>query len=163
MELGKKIFSLSIFVNVVAMIYALYCVREFGYEWCGYTFIGVFLWTMAIVLAKPVDRTPRWYRLGKLLDYPLLSLVIFALLLHSSGLFDFLIKAVIFSGIGELLTYALQRKINRTLTLAYYSVLLILAWALLYEYPIISLSYSLFVSYCTVNLIQLSSPKEIGG
>ncbi len=160
---GKRIFSLSIFVNVVIMIYALYCVREFDYEWCGCTFVGVFLWTVGIVLAAPVDRTPKWYRLGKLLDYPLLPLVIFMLLVHASGLFDFLIKAAIFSGVGELLTYALQRKINRNVILAYYSALLILAWVLLYEYPLIPLSYSLFVSYCTVSLIQLSSPKETGG
>ncbi len=159
----SRLFKFFLFVNVLILVYSAYQAKVNDSELWGCTFIGIFLWTVGIVLAAPVDRTPRWYMLGKLLDYPLLSLVIFMLLLHASGLFDFLIKAAILSGVGELLTYALQRKINRNVILAYYSALLILAWVLLYEYPLILLSYSLFVSYCTVNLIQLSSPKETGG
>ncbi|WP_461866763.1 hypothetical protein [Thermococcus sp.] len=155
MELRKKFFLLSIFINAIILIYTAYCARVFDYEWCGYTLIGVSLWTVGIILVTPVDKTPRWYRVDKLLSYPLLSLVVFMALLHTSGLFDFLLKAIILSGLGELLTYVLQKKISRNITLAYYSILMILAWMVLYEYPIVPLTYCLFVIYCAMNLLQL--------
>jgi len=77
----SRLFKFFLFVNVLILMYSAYQVKVNDSKLWGYTFIGVFLWTVGVVLVKPVDRTPRWYRLGKLLDYPLLSLVIFALLL----------------------------------------------------------------------------------
>jgi len=109
---------------------------------------------VGIILVAPSDKTPRWYRVDKLLSYPLLSLVVFIVAFHASGLFDFLLKAIILSGIGELLTYILQRKLSRSIALAYYSTLVILAWAFFYEYPLIPLTYSSFMTYCAMNLLR---------
>lgn len=56
MELKTKVFLLSIFTNAVIMVYSAYCARIFDYGWCGYTFVGVSIWTIGIILATPNKR-----------------------------------------------------------------------------------------------------------
>ncbi|WP_457742397.1 hypothetical protein [Thermococcus sp.] len=70
-------------------------------------------------------------------------------------MFDFLLKTIILLGIGELIVYALQKKLSKSITLGYYSILVMLAWVLLHKYPLIPLAYILFVVYCAMNLLQL--------
>ncbi|NJE54350.1 hypothetical protein [Thermococcus sp. 21S9] len=160
MNVRKKFFLVLIFINAVILIYTAYCARVFDYEWCGYTFVGVFLWTVGIIMVTPPDRPIKWYTTEKLLSYPLLSLIVFVVIFYTSGLFDFLLKAIVLFVLGELLVYALQKKLSKEIALVYYSILMILAWVLLYKYPLIALSYSLFAVYCAMNLLQLTNGND---
>ncbi|WP_324735164.1 hypothetical protein VFC49_08360 [Thermococcus sp. SY098] len=155
MELKTKIFLFSIFINVVILVYSAYCGRVFGHEGCGYTFVGVSIWTIGIILAIPNKRTPAWYGLNKFLSYPLDTLVAFTMFLHSSGFLDFITKTVALLILIELAVYHFQKRLNKTATLAYYSGLLVLAGILFRGYPLIQLTYIPFVVYCAMNLLQL--------
>jgi len=155
----SRVFRFSLLINILIILYSAYQVKVNDSEWWGYTFIGVVLWTVGVILVASSDKTPKWYRVDKHLNYPLISLVIFIALFYSSGLFDFLLRAIILSGVGELLTYILQRKLSRSVVLAYYSMLVILAWVHLYEYPLIPLTYSSFVIYCAMNLLQVTNKE----
>ncbi|WP_145955321.1 hypothetical protein [Thermococcus henrietii] len=139
------------------LLYSVYQVKVNDSQWWGYTFMGVSLWTVGAILVASSDKTPKWYKVDKLLSYPLLSLIIFIVALHASGLFDFLFKAILLSGIGEVLVYVLQKKFSKSIILAYYSTLVILSWILLYTYPLVALSYSLFTIYGAMNLLQLTN------
>ena len=91
------------------------------------------------------------------MGYPSLSLVVLIVMFHTlgtSGLSNFLLIVVILGSIVELLVYVLQKRISRDSVLAYYSALVIIAWVFLYKYPLISLTYTLFVVYCAVALLQ---------
>lgn len=160
MNSSSRVFRFSLLVNILIILYSAYQVKVNDSEWWGYTFIGVSLWTVGVILVASSDKTPKWYRINKHLDYPLISLVIFIALFYSSGLFDFLLRAMILSGVGELLTYILQRKLSRSVVLAYYSMLVILAWIYLYEYPLIPLAYCLFVIYCAINLLRVINDQK---
>ncbi|QDA31077.1 hypothetical protein FH039_04910 [Thermococcus indicus] len=160
MNSPSRVFKFSLLINILIILYSAYQVKVNDSEWWGYTFIGIFLWTVGIILVAPPDKTPKWYRVDKLLNYPLISLVIFIALFYSSGLFDFLLRAIILSGVGELLTYILQRKLSRSVVMAYYSMLVILAWVHLYEYPLIPLAYCSFVIYCAINLLRVINDQK---
>ncbi len=155
MGIERTFFRLLVFINGLIMLYTLYCSYALDYEWCGYTFIGVSLWTLGIIFVTLGDKTPRARKIDNLLDYPLISLVVFVMLLHASTLFDFLIKVILLSVVSELVIYASKQKLTKNVLLVYYSALLILAWVFLYKYPLIPLTYSLFIVYCEVNSSQL--------
>jgi len=157
----SNVFRLSLFIYLLIMLYSAYKVKVNDSKWFGYTFMGVSLWIVGIILATPTGKTSSWYRADKLLSYPLLSLVIFIVACHSSDLFDFLLKTIILSGVGELLVYILQKRLNRKNILAYYLVLVILAWALSYGYFLIPLTYTLFVLYCATTLLQVINEERI--
>ncbi len=156
MELKTKIFLLSIFINIVTLVFSAYCGRVFGHKEWGYTFVGVSIWTIGIVLATPSKRrTPAWYGLNKFLSYPLDTLVAFTMFLHSSGFLDFITKTVALLILVELAAHHFQKKLDKTAILVYYSGLLVLAGIFLRGYPLVQLTYIPFVVYCAMNLLQV--------
>ncbi|NJD98655.1 hypothetical protein E3E26_02430 [Thermococcus sp. LS1] len=146
-----QVFKFSLFINILVILYSAYQVKVNDSEWWGYTFIGVFLWTVGMFLATPSKKMPTWYNLNDLLLYPFMFLIVIKVFALSSGLKSFVIYTItIFIAIEiaiHFITRQQPNKVARLITI-YYILLICLAWILYYKYPLLSLTYSLFVLYC---------------
>lgn len=154
MDLKRRLFRLSIFINIVIMAFSVYYVKVQDSEWWGYTFIGVFMWTVGLVSVVPGKRVSKWYRVNNSLIYPVVTLVPFAIFLHSSSSMNFVVKTVVILAPIGLMVYYIQKRLNKTILLVYYSGLLVLAGILCWGYPLVQLTYIPFVVYCAMNLLQ---------
>jgi len=55
---SSRILKSSLLINFLILLYSAYQVKVNDSEWWGYTFIGVFLWTVGTILAVPSDKIP---------------------------------------------------------------------------------------------------------
>lgn len=155
----SSVFKFSLIINILIILYSAYQVKINDSEWWGYTFIGVFLWTVGMFLATPSKKMPTWYTVNDLLLYPFMFLIVIKVFALSYGLKSFVIYTIAIFITIEIAIYFIIRqqpnKMARLITI-YYILLICLAWILYYKYPLLSLTYSLFVLYCL-----LRSKEEI--
>lgn len=155
---SSRAFRFSLLLNVSVLLYSAYQVRVNDSEFWGYTFIGVFLWVIGMYLVAPSRRMPLWYNLNDLLLYPFMFLIAIKVLDLSSGFKSFVVyTTAIFIATEVAIALILRqqpRKIARVATL-YYTLLTALAWVIYYKYPLLPLTYSFFVLYCAMSLLQL--------
>lgn len=147
----SQVFKFSLFINILVILYSAYQVKVNDSEWWGYTFIGVFLWTVGMFLATPSKKMPTWYNLNDLLLYPFMFLIVIKVFALSSGLKSFVIYTItIFIAIEIAIHFITRQQLNKVTRLItiYYILLICLAWILYYKYPLLPLTYSLFVLYC---------------
>ncbi len=159
----SQVFKFSFFINILVILYSAYQVKVNDSEWWGYTFIGVFLWTVGMFLATPSKKTPTWYNLNDLLLYPFMFLIVIKVFALSSGLKSFVIYTItMFIAIEIVIYFLIRQHPNNVarLIIVYYIVLICLAWILYYKYPLLPLTYFIFVLYCLLRAEETTKKSE---
>ncbi|WP_297062192.1 hypothetical protein [Thermococcus sp.] len=147
----SQVFRFALLINILILLYSAYQVKVNDSEWWEYTFIGVFLWLVGLFLVAPSPKMPRWYSLNNLLLYPAMFLIGVKVLALSSGLGSFIIYTLMIFATVEVVIYLITRtkpSIIAKYIVIYYAVLVFLSWILYYEYPLVPITYLLFVAYC---------------
>jgi hypothetical protein len=146
-------FKFIITLNLLIIGYSVYQVKSYDSQWWGYNGIGVFLWTVTMILTKPSSDASQQFKLDKFFDYPALALIVFLIALHTAGdIGKLIIWGFFVSIIAVIITHHLKKNIKQRLIVSYYAGLILLCWSFLYKYILVSVAYTLFALYCWMNV-----------
>ncbi len=138
MDLKRRLFRLSIFINVVIMAFSVYYVKVQDSEWWGYTFIGISLLLVMLVFGSPAKGLSKENKIFHLLGYPpfyLSVMILFFILYYNMKLLVLALFLVIW--LIVLTVDYIQKDLNVKNVTLYYATWVLVSWAFLYKYCLI--------------------------